>query len=275
MAIVALTSSSTESVSLSWALGPGLALTAIEVVGYVALGVGFALLPLVVILGRKRSRSEPGNAGANLKERAPAPWWARIVALLFIVAVVVGQALVVLAFLRELQLIRTEAGGGGSPASAVLDEALAPLGRDLTSLTIALVILTALAVLVVAIATRWRLTSDTPSDGARDRQAVTVRALEVSLDALHREPDPRRAVIAAYVAMERSLAGAGLAREPSEAPIEYLRRVLARMAGRAQDLRTITDLFQIARFSRHPVDEGMRNSAITALERLRSGTGEG
>jgi hypothetical protein len=74
--------------------------------------------------------------------------------------------------------------------------------------------------------------------------------------------------------MERSLAKAGFGRVHSEAPLEYLRRVLD-VSGLADDhLRTITLLFQHARFSEHPVQESMRARAIDALGSLRATIGE-
>ena len=96
--------------------------------------------------------------------------------------------------------------------------------------------------------------------------------MEVGLEALRREPDPRRAIIAAYAAMERSLSHAGLGRQPWEAPIEYLRRVLAAALGAGDDVQAMTHLFEVAKFSHHPVDESMRSGAIGALERIRSAT---
>ena len=53
-----------------------------------------------------------------------------------------------------------------------------------------------------------------------------VELLDDTLDDLEGEPDPRRAVIAAWARMERGLAAAGLPRHPAEAPFEYASRVL-------------------------------------------------
>jgi hypothetical protein len=70
--------------------------------------------------------------------------------------------------------------------------------------------------------------------------------------------------------MERSLSNAGMGRHAWEAPIEYLRRVLARALGAPEDVQTMTHLFEVAKFSEHPVDESMRGDAIGALERIRT-----
>ena len=54
--------------------------------------------------------------------------------------------------------------------------------------------------------------------------------------------------------------------------MEYVRRVLTEQTRAPEEVRTVTDLFQVAKFSEHPVDEGMRSGAITALEGIRAAT---
>jgi cbb3-type cytochrome oxidase subunit 3 len=96
------------------------------------------------------------------------------------------------------------------------------------------------------------------------------RAVEEGLGELESEPDPRRAVIAAYARMERSLAGAGLARSGPEAAQEYLARLLGELGVSAEPARRLTDLYQLAKFSQHPIDEAMKGRAIAALVELRN-----
>ena len=88
---------------------------------------------------------------------------------------------------------------------------------------------------------------------------------------LRAEPDPRRAVIAAYARMERVLAARGAARRPSEAPLEYMSRALNSLSARAPEIRRLTALFEVARFSIRPVDQTMKGEAIAALESIRDG----
>ena len=94
-------------------------------------------------------------------------------------------------------------------------------------------------------------------------------ALEESLDDLRAEPDPRRAVIAAYVRLERVLAAHGVARRAAEAPLEYLGRVLAELSVREIPARELTRLFERAKFSQHAVGPEMKQRAIAALETVR------
>jgi hypothetical protein len=97
-----------------------------------------------------------------------------------------------------------------------------------------------------------------------------VELLDDTLDDIERDPDPRRAVIAAWARMERGLAAAGLPRAPAEAPLEYVARVLAAAEVRPASVYRLTDLFERAKFSRHTIDDAMRQEAVAALRAVRS-----
>jgi hypothetical protein len=102
----------------------------------------------------------------------------------------------------------------------------------------------------------------------RRREAMSL-ALDESLDDLRSDPDIRRAIIAAYARMERTLGAAGLPRSPSEAPFEYLERALLELETSAGAARRLTDLFERAKFSQHEPAEAMRDEAIDALIAVR------
>ena len=93
--------------------------------------------------------------------------------------------------------------------------------------------------------------------------------LNDTLDDLHREPNPRRAVIAAYARMEGSLGAYGLPRRPWEAPLEYLGRVLTELIGSGSSARRLTRLFERAKFSEHSIDATMKDDAIAAVAAVR------
>jgi hypothetical protein len=97
--------------------------------------------------------------------------------------------------------------------------------------------------------------------------------LQDTLDKLWDEQDPRRAVILAYAWMERTLGAHGLPREPSEAPLEYLSRVLLDLDASRESVFELTTLFERARFSPHVIDEEMKADAIAALSALRDELG--
>ena len=110
-----------------------------------------------------------------------------------------------------------------------------------------------------------------------------VELLDDTLEDLEREPDPRRAVIAAWARMERGLAAAGLPRHPAEAPFEYAGRGLAAALAppdrgtppgfpgplRPASVHRLTGLFERAKFSRHPIGQADREEAMAALRTVR------
>lgn len=135
--------------------------------------------------------------------------------------------------------------------------------------------LAALAVATVAtflIRERRHRRRERPEDEAFARELAGV--VEGALDDLRAEPDPRRAVIAAYARMERTLASRGTPREEAEAPLEYLDRASHVLRGRYPGARRLlfelTHLFERAKFSAHTVDASMKEDAIETLGRLRT-----
>jgi hypothetical protein len=108
-----------------------------------------------------------------------------------------------------------------------------------------------------------------PADGGDDLEAELVAAIETTIDDLRAERDARKAVIAAYAQMERTLTHYGFARSRAEAPLEYLARILRQLNVRDSAVRTLTSLFEYAKFSRHPVDDDMKKEAIRALLAVR------
>jgi hypothetical protein len=126
--------------------------------------------------------------------------------------------------------------------------------------------------LIVAVVVAFTLASRRRSQ-ARDDDAVVAEqladVLEETLDDLRAEPDPRRAVIAAYARLERSFASAGVPRRKQETAMEYVPRALEGLEVDPVAVQALTELFTTAKFSQHPVDDGMKGDAISALERIR------
>jgi hypothetical protein len=120
----------------------------------------------------------------------------------------------------------------------------------------------------------WRMRLVHQRREAMRAEPAAVEADEPDLESLRRERNPRRAVIAAYAAMERLMARDGLPRGVHEAPMEYLGRVTLHGHDRVASVHRLTGLFQRARFSHRPVDEDMRRRAIAAVEELAADAGE-
>lgn len=132
----------------------------------------------------------------------------------------------------------------------------------------------ALVLCAAIIAVAWLLSRRSAASG--DELApgsASGAAIDAALGALEPGTDPRTAVIAAYAAMERALAAHGVARSASEAPREYLRRVLAAASATENEATTLTSAFEEARFSSHPIGEQVRARALAALSSMRSRLG--
>jgi hypothetical protein len=132
---------------------------------------------------------------------------------------------------------------------------------------VVVVLLAAAGVAAYVVAARRRRRTLGPADGEAAEQVAA--DLEDTMDDLRAEPDPRRAVIAAYARLERALGASGAPRSPAETAEEYVARILDRLEVDGAPVRTLTDLFTRAKFSQHEVDEGMKLQAISALEQIR------
>lgn len=113
----------------------------------------------------------------------------------------------------------------------------------------------------------------------RDRRATAeedqlVALLEATSDEVRwqalAEGDPRNGVVACWVALEEAVQRAGLSKDRSETAAELARRVLARWEVDPEAITTLSDAYREARFSRHPVTEEQRESAVAALDRIHS-----
>jgi hypothetical protein len=93
--------------------------------------------------------------------------------------------------------------------------------------------------------------------------------MDDALDDIRAENDPRTAIIAAYARLEKLLAGFGRARAPSEAPFEYLARVLLELRVSRHPVEALTELFERAKFSTHALGAEDKSRAIEALESVR------
>ena len=159
---------------------------------------------------------------------------------------------------------------GPPPPARVLEEGSS--GRDVAAIAAALVAGTALLGAALAL-----VGAKVRADRRRRRKAAALleeeavlEAVEESLDDLRRERDVRRAIIACYARMERALDRAGSGRQPAEAPFEYLARLLERITANGTAARTLTELFEHAKFGTEPMDEREKDRAIGALELLRA-----
>jgi hypothetical protein len=152
----------------------------------------------------------------------------------------------------------------GETGSQVLDEPYRPrFATAAVAVVLGVAAAAAAAALLSARARRRRL------GDAQELALVLADVLEETLDDLRAEPDPRRAVIAAYARLERALAAYGLPRRPAEAPGEYLQRIFADLDVGRRSVERLTALFTQAKFSQHEIGPATKEEAIAALETVR------
>jgi Domain of unknown function (DUF4129) len=103
---------------------------------------------------------------------------------------------------------------------------------------------------------------------SRPRETMS-EAIEEGIDTLLSHPDPRLAVIAAYSVMEKAFARAGSARRLYETPLEFVGRILSSVPSAGADATKLAELFELAKFSQHEIDEKMRVVAVRTLSNIR------
>ena len=127
------------------------------------------------------------------------------------------------------------------------------------------------AIVVIASVVAWIRRPPPEPQPVRTMHEEVVATIDEASDDLEREPDPRRAVIAAYARMERTLGRHGLQRKLSETALEYLRRVLHDLTSSGAAVERLTSLFEQAKFSSHEVTQSMKSDAIASLRDIRAG----
>ena len=152
-------------------------------------------------------------------------------------------------------------------------------GGNIAWSRLALVIIVGLGVLLLAyMALRTLLKpppehDDAPPAPTDETAAGADESVHASMAILHRVRDPREGIIAAYSQLLDGLASAGLPRVHYEAPDEYMRRCAERLGLREAPLRRLTELFTVARFSTHELDEEHHSAALAALQAVADDLG--
>ena len=106
-----------------------------------------------------------------------------------------------------------------------------------------------------------------PETEAHEYDALLARrAVDAALAPLREPTDPRAAVIEAYARLEEVVGQ----RRSGEAPREYLSRVLVEHRVPERSLTALTELFEEARFSRHPIGAADSERAAGELRAVRT-----
>ncbi|HLU32666.1 MAG TPA: DUF4129 domain-containing protein [Natronosporangium sp.] len=109
-----------------------------------------------------------------------------------------------------------------------------------------------------------------PTRAAADNPEELVAAVDDGLVALSDDDlDPRRAVIACWVRLEEAAVAAGVPRFDTDTPGDLVPRLLRQRQVSEPALAGLAQVYRLARYATHEVDEQMRTLARSALRRLR------
>ena len=137
-----------------------------------------------------------------------------------------------------------------------------------------LVVAVVVAGLFIAVRDQWRRRPARAAPGqvtrARTDTPDVLAALDAGLVELDdADGDPRKAVIACWVRLERAAAAAGTPRHLADTPADLVTRLLAGHAVSEGVLAGFARVYREARYATHTVDDDMRAQARAALRRLR------
>jgi len=228
----------------------------------------FALAGLVFLVGLvRRARSLRPEADALGAEDVPPPAWMRTVTqILSLVNFVILAYLIWRGVIPLADLLALGQGLGSAIAPAPQDAPV--VAPPLVTWTYGVLALVAgLGVLALAL---WVAFSDRLAEWwertAPDPHAPRpLGAVDESLEDLRAEPDARRAIIRCYGRFERVAAGSGVERKAWFTPLEFMREALARLPIARGAVPTLTELFELARFSRRTLGPAERDRALDAL----------
>jgi hypothetical protein len=112
--------------------------------------------------------------------------------------------------------------------------------------------------------TRFQSTADDP----RPRQVQ--RAVAAGLQELRTHTDPRQAIIACYARLEHLLTDYGVPAYEHLTPQEYMGTALQDLDLPTDAFAGLVGLFELARYSLHPLDDTARRTAMAYLEQLQT-----
>jgi hypothetical protein len=232
--------------------------------------VGLSLL--VSILQRRRG---PRSPEPQPEPEAPKPFWQSMLTTL----AWVGFIAVILNWLirhgREVQdfleRVRSEVGA----IRQALGSGTVPLVDQVSSPTAGYTLFVIVVVIYggIALVALWVLLEDGAlghgSGAAEDPQLRQVRrAMQAGLRELREHADPRQAIIACYARLESLLEDHGVPAYHHLTPQEYMGAALRGLDLPQDAFAGLIRLFELARYSLHPLDDAARATASAHLERL-------
>jgi Domain of unknown function (DUF4129) len=241
----------------------------VTMLAVVLAAVGLSLL--VSILQRRGPRSpEPQR-----EPEAPKPFWQSMLTILAWVALVGLGLNWLIRHGREVQefleRIRFEVGAIREALEAGILTPLDHVSSPTAGYTLFVIVVAIYG--GIALVALWVLFED----GARGRGAHGVedpqlrqvrRAMQAGLRELRAHADPRQAIIACYAQLEYLLEDHGVPAYRHLTPQEYMGAALRGLDLPQDAFAGLIRLFELARYSLHPLDDAERIAARAHLERL-------
>jgi hypothetical protein len=243
-----------------------------------------ALLLLVLLWprGLRRRKKEDEEFRLVYEQPKVSPWALLLVLVLFLLPVALAAYYFWVAWLpAEPGVMRGPSPSGPSGHAGLLPHGPAPPFASAPLFTGAVASLAVIAGLGCLAVTLWIFLGDRIVGlwaGSPHQSRLPERlseAVEESLDALRREPNARRAIIRCYRRFEQALAGCGRPRKPWETPSEFMKEALHQLRIPPDPVRTLTGLFEVSRFSHHPLGQVERDLALGSLVEIQAALGQG
>ncbi|HEX2418052.1 MAG TPA: DUF4129 domain-containing protein [Micromonosporaceae bacterium] len=176
---------------------------------------------------------------------------------------------------QQIATASPTSGSRSQPPTALAESGRGGIARILT---VAVAIALFLALLAVLLVLLWQMVRERVTvrrtdstaesrlepDAEPVRQAVAAGLEELDLDGV----DPRSAVIACWLRLERAAAIAGTPRQPSDTPGDLVARMLVEHEVSQHVLDRLADVYRQARYAPGEVGQAMRDEARDALRRL-------
>jgi hypothetical protein len=231
-----------------------------------AVAEGIALVAFILVLAMARPQKNPPDDEEPLW-RPRFPWWAKTLAVLAAVAVLVTPFAVLLTSKNRPKTAAAPLTRHGVPLHGA-SRLAEPSASSAWPLIAGMVIAIAVVVTVTVLSRRKRAAGPAP---AHDRHLVALgEGLAAALAALHQGGEPRQAIIACYGALERGFAAAGSAPAAADTPTEVLVRAIEAGLVRSGSAAALTGLFRRARYSAEPMTSADADEAASALDRLQA-----
>ncbi|HEV2936309.1 MAG TPA: DUF4129 domain-containing protein [Streptosporangiaceae bacterium] len=227
---------------------------------------GLALVAFVIVLVSARPQRKP-KVDEEEPPRPPLPWWVKTLGVLLAVAALVTPFAVLLTRKARKTPARPLAGAPGTGLRHLT--APAPGAGSIWPVIVGMAIAIAV-VLALTVLSRRRRPAAAPRDRTRRARQDLLDSLAAGRDALTAGGEPREAIIACYVAMERGFAAAGSAPAAADTPAEVLTRATDAGIVRSGSAALLTGLFRRARYSRQPITSADSDAAAAALDQMRA-----